>query len=145
MDREAGKGHPYCQGINAGGDGQEKHGACLEGGIQVFLLRKGFPDHISSNKNKEAKGDPMVDLGNGGGKEAAEKIADQWHQCLKTAKPQTGDRHMFYLDLSQGEPLADRDSKGIHGEPHSQYKEFQCSHDNLISGKGSSFPVLLHR
>lgn len=115
MDREEGKGHPYCQSVYAGSDSQKEHRAGLKGGIQIFFLRKSFPDHISSNENKEYKGDPVIDLGDGGGKEAAKKIADQRHQCLKAAKPQTGDRHMFYLDLSQGETLTDRDSKGIHG------------------------------
>ena len=59
----------------------------------------------------------MINRGNVGLKLFAEKEAEEWHAGLKSAEPQTDDGRLAYAQLSHGEPLADGDGKGIHGEP----------------------------
>ncbi len=125
---QKGKGNPHGQRVNAGGYGQRKHGFDGKGVVQRLRFPAGFPDHVESDESQKEEGDPVIDAGNHRLEAAPQKVADQGHQRLEPAKVKTGSEHVFFLCLSYGKALTDRDRKGVHRQADSNNKQFPQFH-----------------
>ena len=128
---EKGKGHAHGQGVNAGSHRHGEHGLGVEGAAALLGLPKGFLDHIRADKCQKHEGDPMVDTLDIGLELAAEKVADEGHARLKSAKVQTRDSGVAGLQPLHRKALADGNGHGVHGQTDSQNEQFNECHEVL--------------
>lgn len=117
------------QGVNAGGQGKQEHGLERQGVVRFFLLfGQGLPEHGDANEGEQYESDPVIDGGNIGFEALAQEKADQWHEALKTAKPQSDNTRFLQIHFFQSQSLADGDGKCIHGESDGDQKQFYNTH-----------------
>ena len=127
--RQQGEGDAHRQGVDAGGHGQEEHGAEAEGIVMTFLVPgKALPDHVSANEGQEDECDPVVkgaDILVEGG---AQQEADGGHQRLEAAEPGAGEEVVPGLQPLDGQALADGDGEGVRRKAGGDQQQFQNIH-----------------
>ena len=98
----------------------------------MLLRAAGLPDHIAADKDQQHKGDPVVHAGDEGLKLGAQQPAQEGHQGLKAAEPQSCGEHVDRAHSAHRQTLADGDSEGVHGQPHGQDEQFQKTHNKNL-------------
>ena len=86
---QQGKGKAHGQGVYARGHGQEQNGpACggIRGAALVFLFKERFVEQLSSHKDEQNKGNPVIPLFDEVADTVAQKPARERHQGLKDAE-----------------------------------------------------------
>ena len=93
---QEGEGYADGQSIDAGGNGQNDHGAEIDGRVQIFfVVVEGFLNHIDADDGQQDKGNPVVKRGNGIAEMVSEEIADERHAGLKSPEIQADDDGVY--------------------------------------------------
>lgn len=122
---EEGEGNAHGQSIDAGGQRHGQHGLGREGAIHTaVILLPGLPDHVDADDAQQNEGDPVVNGYDHGLEPDAQQPAKQGHQGLETAEVGAADQTVGGAQLGDGQPLAHGYSEGVHGQPHSDNKQF---------------------
>ena len=126
-----GKGDAYSQRVDGGCHRHNKHGLDRQVCIMAVLalaLGKGFLEHIDANDTQQNEGHPMVNRLDRVSKQVTKEIADQGHQRLKAAEPDSASQSRLHCRLLHGKALADGHRESIHAHAHRQKHQFSKSH-----------------
>ena len=126
------EGDAYGERVNACGDGQGKHVLCVQRSVWIFrravLFLESFPQHGEPDDAQERESDPMVDRSDIVFVLTAHQEADQGHQRLKGAKPETDNTGFYQGKFFDGQTLTDGHGEGVHGEADSDQKQTEQTH-----------------
>ena len=123
-DGEKGEGDANGQSVDAGGHGQKRHAAHVQGRVRALRLRfQGFLDHVAADQRQQDEGDPVIVGRDGVTEPGAQQVADEGHGSLESAEVQSHHAGALPAHPGHGKAFTDGHGEGVHGQSHGDDKQ----------------------
>ena len=130
----------HCQGVNAGGYGQNDYGPapCGIHGLCVLVLSaQGFVEKLCAHNDKQGTGNPVVPLFYELMHALSQKPADDGHEGLEDAEGRWHANKLACVRALQRDPCGYRDCQSVHGKSHGNGQNFYEIHIlSSLAGNG---------